>query len=202
MIQRKALWAFLIAMGIFSSCSNNNKPSADGGSSAGTVANSSNGRIAYVNVDSLEEHYTYWKTRKQEMLAEQAAIESELQRSAGQLQNDFAAMQRKAQAGTLSEAEGQAAQQRLGQMQQALESRRNTLAEQLQKKQMDFSAELQKNIDDYLAVYNKDGKYDYILSYSRSGSILFANKTLDITADVVKGLNEAVSKADTTQKAK
>jgi outer membrane protein len=87
-------------------------------------------------------------------------------------------------------------------MQRALEARRNTLSEQLQKKQLDFSTQLQKNIDDYLATYNKDGKYDYILSYSRSGSILFANKALDITDDVLKGLNETAPKADTSKKAK
>lgn len=204
--QRLAAMALIIVTGIFSSCNNNknNTVANAGGSNNTSAANagSSNGKIAYVNVDSLEEHYAYWKNRKQEMLAEQAAIESELQRSAQQLQNDLMAAQQKAQAGTLSEAEGRATEQRLGQMQRALEARRNTLSEQLQKKQLDFSTQLQKNIDDYLAVYNKDGKYDYILSYSRSGSILFANKALDITDDVLKGLNETAPKADTSKKAK
>jgi outer membrane protein len=31
--------------------------------------------------------------------------------------------------------------------------------------------------------------YDYILSYSKDGSILFADKTLDITQDIIKGMN-------------
>lgn len=193
--------AGLIAVLTFSAC-NNNKSATPGGSTAPAATTAASGRIAYVNVDSLEQHYAYWKTKKQEMMAEQAGIESELQRSAQQLQNDFAAMQQKARSGALSETEGRAAEQRLAQMQQALETRRNTLSEQLQKKQLDFSQELQKNIDDYLATYNKDNKYDYILSYSKSGSILFANKALDITEDVLKGLNAAAPVTDTTKKAK
>jgi outer membrane protein len=90
----------------------------------------------------------------------------------------------------MSEAEGKAAQQRLGQMQQSLETRRTTLGEQLQQKQLAFTEKLQKNIDEYLAIYNKDNKYDFILSYSKVGQILYANKALDITDDVLKGLNE------------
>jgi len=201
-IQRQGIYTLALAAGItvWSACNNKNpQPAA---AAAVTAPGTGTGRIAYINVDSLEEHYTYWKTKKQEIMAEQASIESELQRSAQQLQSDVAALQQKARSGSLSEAEGQAAQQRLGQMQQSLESRRATLSEQFQKKQLDFSTALQKNIDDYLAVYNKDGKYDYILSYSRSGQILFANKALDITNDVVKGLNESTPKSDSTANTK
>lgn len=150
----------------------------------------SSSKIAYINVDTLQEKYAFWKTQSDAIEAEQAKIESELQRSAQQLQNDIAMFQQKAQSGNLSEAEGAAAQKRLAQMQQSLETRRASLGEQLQAKQIAFSEELQKNIDEYLAIYNKDNKYDYIMSYTKSGQILYANKALDITEDVLKGLND------------
>ena len=85
-------------------------------------------------------------------------------------------------------------------MQQSLETRKATLSEQLQKKQIAFTEQLQKNIDDYLAIYNKDNKYDFILSYTKTGQILYANNALDITDEVLKGLNEQkVSPIDTTK---
>ncbi len=193
-----AITGFIAIVG-FSAC--NNKPATTTASSS-TIPGTVSGRFAYVNLDSLEEHYTFWKTKKQEMMAQQASIESELQRSAQQLQSDYAAMQQKAKAGTLSQAEGEAAQQRLAQMQQSLESRRATLSEKLQKDQMEFSQTLQKSLDDYLATYNKDNKFDFIFSYTKAGAILYANKALDITNDVIKGLNATTPSATTTDAAK
>jgi outer membrane protein len=177
-----------------SSC-NNNKTTTVNGATGSTAVNTSENstatsRMAYVNVDTLQEKYTFWKTEADALEAEQAKGEAEIQAAAQKLQNDYMDLQRKAQAGTLSESEGQAAQQKLGQMQQNLENRRTTLSNQLQKKQIDFSEKLQKNIEDYLEIYNKDKKYDFIFSYTKSGNILHANKGLDITSEVLKGLNE------------
>lgn len=179
------LSAGIVTLSIITSCNNKTGgPTAAGNSSA--VAS---GKIAYVNLDTLQSKYTFWKAEADALTAEQAKIESELQNSAQKLQNDYAAFQQKAQSGNISEAEGRATQQRLAQMQQSLESRRTTLGEQLQARQIAFSEKLQKNIDEYLAIYNKDNKYDYILSYTKAGQILYANKTFDITEDVIKGLN-------------
>jgi outer membrane protein len=195
--------AGIIATFTLTAC-NNNKPATSSAAqpASANTGTASSGRIAYVNVDSLEAHYEFWKTKKKEMETHQANVEAELQRSAQQLQSDYANMQQKARAGTLSQTEGEAAQQRLAQMQQSLESRRTTLSDQLLKEQGDFSKELQSRIDAYLADYNKDGKYDYILSYSRASNILYANKSLDITADVLKGLNEAAPAAAAPAKTK
>jgi outer membrane protein len=184
---RLLITAGIVTLAIATSC-NNKTPNAPT-TSAPTGATTS-GKIAYVNVDSLQAKYIFWKTEADALSAEQAKVESELQHSAQQFQQDYAAFQQKVQSGTMSEAEGKAAQQRLGQMQQSLETRRTTLGEQLQQKQLAFTEKLQKNIDEYLAIYNKDNKYDFILSYSKVGQILYANKALDITDDVLKGLNE------------
>lgn len=162
---------------------------------------SSGSRIAYVNIDTLENNYTYLKNKREEIAARQRTMESELERSAQQIQSDVAAAQQKMRAGTLSQADAEAAERRIGQMQQSLQMRRASLSEQLMKEQADFNAELRKRLDDFLTEYNKDGRYDYILSYSEGGAILYTNKALDITADIVKGLNEKTParSADTTK---
>lgn len=188
--------ASFIALTINTSCKNEASKTTPASSNMAAAS----GKIAYVNVDTLQEKYAYWKTESTALAAEQSSLESELQRSAQQLQNDYAAFQQKAQSGNISEAEGKATQQRLAQMQQSLETRRATMSEQLQVKQVAFSEKLQKNIDDFLAIYNKDNKYDYIMSYTKSGQILYANKALDITEDVLKGLNDyKPSTTDTTK---
>jgi outer membrane protein len=194
---RLLMAASIVVLAFNSSCNNKGTSTAAKSNNGAPVT----GKIAYINLDTLQSKYTFWKAEADALAAEQAKIESELQSSAQKLQSDYTAFQQKAQSGNISEAEGRATQQRLAQMQQSLETRRTTLGEQLQARQIAFSEKLQKNIDEYLAIYNKDNKYDYILSYTKAGQILYANKSLDITADVVKGLNEfkSSSASDTSK---
>lgn len=147
-------------------------------------------KIAYVNIDTLESKYEYLKEQRKKFEARQESMKAELQRSAQQLQNDYAAAQRKAQAGTMTEAEQQSTGKRLMQMEQSLKTREEALTVQLMKEQEDFNTKLQQQLDKIIGDYNKDGRYDYILSYTKSGSIMYANKALDITADIVKAMNE------------
>ena len=158
--------------------------------------------IVFVNIDTLEAHYDYLKSKKEDFAKRQEAMQLELQGSAEKMQKDYAELQKKAQAGTLSQSEGQVAQKRLEQMQQSLETRRQALTDQLVKEQEAFNKDLQKRIDSFLVTYNKDKNYDYIMSYTASGSIMYANKQLDITQDVIKGMNDLAKKMDDGTKKK
>ena len=158
------------------------------------------GKLAYVNIDTLEARYELLKTKRQEFKTRQEEMESELQRSYSQMQTDANEVQKKAQANTLTQAEYDAAQKRLMQMQQSLETRKQSLTEQLMKEQEEFNKDLKTRLDAFLENYNKDKRFDFIFSYSGSGSaILFVNKQLDITRDVVDGMN-AGSKDDGKKK--
>ncbi|OSZ79482.1 hypothetical protein CAP35_14895 [Chitinophagaceae bacterium IBVUCB1] len=164
-----------------------NKPAANSKISA----NAATSRIAYVNIDTLEANYEYLKEQRKKFEARGEAMKAELERSAQQLQNDYAAAQRKAQAGTMTEAEQQSIGKRLMQMEQSLKTREEALTVQLMKEQEEFNKTLQEQLDKVLTVYNKDKRFDYILSYTKNGTIMYADKALDITQDVVKAMNEA-----------
>ncbi|HET8572350.1 MAG TPA: OmpH family outer membrane protein [Edaphocola sp.] len=148
-------------------------------------------RIAYVNIDTLEAKYTYYKEAKDAFDKKQAAVEAQLRASAEKLQSEYLGLKKKAQAGTLSQAEGEAAEKRLAEMQQDLEAKRQSLTADLLKDQQAFTDKLQGQLDSFIAEYNKDKHYDYILSYAKGGSILLANPKLDITEDVLKSMNDA-----------
>jgi len=196
--------ATLIGTLAFSSCHSDKKGEVTTSTTTTTtpLVNGS-GRIAYVDIDTLEAHYTYLKNKKDLFKKRQQDVDAELQRSAEQIQSDYATVQKKAQANTLTQTEYEAAQKRLGQMQQSLETRKQVLTEQLLKEQDDFNKDLQQRLDKFLEEYNKDKHYDYILSYSRGGSILYSNKELNITSDVIKGMNAIVeNNSDTTKKNK
>ncbi len=199
------IFSSVVLLGVlaFGSCnSSHTKETAATSSTTATTTEIGNtsGKIAYVNIDSLEANYELLKTKREQFKARQEQMEGELERSYQQMQNDAANLQKKYEANQLTQAEGEAAQKRLMQMKQSLETRKQALTEQLMKEQETFNRDLKTRLDAYLEEYNKNKHFDYILSYSASGSsILYANKQLDITKDVVAGMN-ASAKNDANKK--
>ena len=167
---------------------------ATAGKGEATAGGSS--RVAYVDIDTLEANYEYFKTKKADFTKRQAAIENELQRSAQQLQNQAADFQKKVQSGGFaSQAEMEPAGRKLQQMEQSLNTRRESLAAGLMKDQETFNQDIQDRLDAFLTEYVKGKDIDYVLSYSKSGSILYADKNLDVTQEVIAGMNAAIKEA-------
>lgn len=192
----------LAGLSLISACNTNTKSTTPETTVATSPAVTGSGKIAYVNVDTLETRYELLKTKREEFKQRQDQMENELQRSYDQMQSDAQEVQKKAQANTLTQSEYEAAQKRLGQMQRSLETRKQALTEQLLKEQNEFNQDLKTRLDAFLTEYNKTKHYDYILSYSASGSsIIYVNKDLDITKDVVGGMN-ASAKNDANKKNK
>jgi len=157
--------------------------------------------IAYIDIDTFEANYNMLKSKKEEFSKRKDAMGAELNRSANQLQNDVRDFQQKAQ--TMSQAEGEAKQKKLIQIQQSLETRKATMEEQFAKDQFEFNETLHKELDAFLEEYNADKSYDYIFSYQRTNpQIMYANKSLNITQDVIKGMNARTPPAKSTAKAK
>lgn len=173
----------------FTACTNDNKANSSS-SALGQSSPKGGSVIAYINLDSLEANYEYLKSERSKFEQRQEGMKAELERSAQQLRNDYANAQRKMQSGTMTQAEAQTVEKRLMQMQESLKTREEALTVQLMKEQDEFNKKLQDQLDKVLADYNKDKKYDYILSYAKGGSIMYANKDLDITNDVLKAMNE------------
>lgn len=153
------------------------------------------GRVAFVDIDTLEANYDYFKKKKAEFETRQKSIDAELEKMANSLQNEYMTLQKKAQNNELSQTEGESAQQSLVQKQQELELKRQNLGNKYLKDQEIFNKEIHDNLHKYIETYNAEKGYDYILSYSRDGSILYANKGLDVTQDIIRGMNATGSKS-------
>jgi outer membrane protein len=67
----------------------------------------------------------------------------------------------------------------------------NRLNSELAQKQADFMQTMQDSLDNFLAEYNKDKKYDMILN---KATIIHASEKYDITQDVINGLNARYKK--------
>lgn len=168
-----------------------------------TAASGGAVKVAYIDIDTFEAHYENLKAKQEEFRKQKASMETELQRSASQMQADAAEAQRKYQSGSLSETEAAATSKRLQQMQQTLETRSASMSSQFEEKLQAFNRELYNNMHDYLDEYSKEHGYDYVISTSRSNPVvLYGNGAYDITQDVITGMNARAKETKEAAKAK
>lgn len=150
-------------------------------------------RIAYVNIDSLEAHYSYFQEKKAELDKKQQSIQSELSAKAKDIQNDIAKLQKDAP--TLTQAQGEAAQKKILDKRKKLQDREQQLRAEFLQQQQAFNQTLHARLQQFLEKYNKDKNYSYILSYSSALSdILYKDEAYDITEEVISGLNAGTGK--------
>ena len=149
-------------------------------------------KIAYINTDSINEHYAYIADFTKVLRNKKATLEGQMQSMTAKFQAEYEAFQQSAQAGVAPQAELQKQQASLERQQQELSNKElqmQNLGVELEEKNM----ELNKSVKDYLLKIN-NGRFDYILSYSDlMPTILLTNPKLDITPEVLKGINDEYS---------
>lgn len=154
-----------------------------------SASNLADAKIAYINTDSINEHYAYIADFTKVLKSKKSVIESQMQTLTTRFQKDYESFQQSAQAGIASEADLMKQKTNLERQQQDIankELQMQNLGIELEEKNI----ELNKNVKDFLAKYN-NGKFDYVLSYSDMiPTILLVNPKLDITNDILKGINQ------------
>ncbi len=180
----------------FTACNKQPKPTdkvkSNGLPQAG--ATKQGGDVAFIDIDSLATQYDYCKEGQKALEAKQNTYRNQLNQKGQSLQNAMMAFQKKIQEGRFtSESEAKAEQLRLQKQQQQLQQFQEKIEREMQTAAQKYQQVLRDSINSYIKDYNKDGRFKMILSKS-GDNILYADKSLDITADVVAGLNKRYSK--------
>lgn len=157
-----------------------------------TKSTAGNAPIAYVELDSLNEKITYIKEKRRALEAEQKVIESEWQRSMRSLEAQRDNFVKRGDA--ITQAEAEKFQGQLIEQQQKIEANKQNAAQRLSEKSYVFMDDIQTKLKTFLKEYNKDQRYMYILT-SGTGLdyMIYRDSTLNITDDVIKGMNEKMS---------
>jgi outer membrane protein len=147
-------------------------------------------KIVYINSDVLNEKYDFVKDLTSAAQEKQQRLESSYQAKAQKFQKDYAELQQKASQGLLSENQSAAAQEDLRKRKEELdkmEAQQQSLVEGIQKS----NEEVRKTVVEYVKEYNKKANYNYILTHTNGpgGVLVFANDSLDITNEILDGLN-------------
>ncbi len=148
------------------------------------------GNIAYVQIDTLLNNMKMYKDISDEVAKKQKKMETEFSNKYKNFQDQVNDFQNKVQKGLLTSREAQELDQQLSGKRSDLENQRNDYLRELQEENAVSQNKVIDYIQNYLKDFNSDNKYEYILSYSFGGGVLFADNRLDITREVLKGINE------------
>lgn len=155
-------------------------------------------KIAYVEMDSLITQYQLYKDYEEELTRKGTNIQSTLAQKQRTLEQHAAAMQKKYESnGFTTRDELERAQNSIQAEQQQLQELADRLQTDFAQEQARVNQEARDSIQAFLRAYNKTKKYDYVL-VKAGDNMLIANPKMDITKEVIKGLNKRYKKSRKT----
>lgn len=146
----------------------------------------SNFKIAYFEMDSIENNYEYLKEVRNELRKIEQTKTEELTLLKNKNKAKLQAYQKKGN--TMTQEEIARANEELMRLENELKTQEQIKMGELQDESIKKMQVVKKTIEDYLAEYNKDKHFAYILS-SSSDLIYLKDTAFDITSEILKGLN-------------
>ncbi len=152
------------------------------------VGNTPTGKIAYINIDELNEKSLEINDMINNAKKRRNNIEGILENLNMQYQKKMEDYQSSAKAGIATQSEMQMKEKEI----LAIEKEAQNKQLQMENLTLDISEKsnaFQKNVKNYLIKWN-EGRFDYILSYSEAApSMLLGNTSLEITQEIIDALN-------------
>ena len=146
-------------------------------------------KIAYIDVDSLLANYTFYQDLAEEMTRKEENYRLALTEEANKWQKDVEDHQKKIVNGVYSSNErAQSEENRLAKRQQALQEKSDKYTQELLAERDANSQKISETVDNFVREYNKTHGYNMIIS---KASLLYADEGLNITAEILDGLNAA-----------
>ena len=185
---KKYIFSALAIAAMMVSCNNaspkmDEQPAAGNGSGEGM-------KIAYVEVDSLMTQYDFAKDYSVTLQKKSINARNTLTQKGNALQaavNNF--QQKINNNGFQSREQAASVQAAIERQQRDLQELQARLEGELANETAKFNEALRDSLQNFLKSYNEDKKFDLILSKA-GDNILMGNKKLDITQDVINGLNK------------
>jgi outer membrane protein len=156
-------------------------------------ANTPANTIVFVNSDSLLNNYDYYKAVKAKLQTLSQQAQTEIATKGQAFQKEVAAYQKTAS--SLTPMQKAATEKRLAKKQQDLQALGQNTNQQLQEEEANQNSKLYDRIATYLKAYTKLKGYKIVLTYSKANpSMLYGDDSLDVTKEVVAGLNDEYKK--------
>jgi outer membrane protein len=149
-------------------------------------------RIAYFEMDSIENSFSMVKDVKRELGKEEERMNNEMASLEKSYRNKIALFQKQAQTG-MSQVQSESANREVLQLQESIRGRKQELDSKYQDLYMRKMRDVKTKIEDFLKDYNAQKGFSYILAYE-PGLFYYRDTAYNITNDVILGLNQLYKK--------
>ncbi|MFA5328776.1 MAG: OmpH family outer membrane protein [Prolixibacteraceae bacterium] len=150
-------------------------------------------KIAYIKVDSLVVNYDFAQEMHDDFTRQQDSYTKEYGEKRTRFESQATAFQEKVQrGGFLSQESAMQERDRLMGEEQQITRLDQELSTKLAQMQADNNKQLLDSVMNYLKIYNKDRKYNYIFN---AAEVLIGDETHNITKEILIGLNARYSKS-------
>jgi outer membrane protein len=146
-------------------------------------------KIGYINTDSLRANYKLYDELIAKLRGRERKYEKELSTKSAAFEKEVMEFQKKAP--TMTQFEGQMKQKELGKKEKDLYDLQEKFAVKFQNEQTKLDEEFQNTVNSFIKNYNTKVGYNLIIGASKMGNVVLDyNEGLNITNEVVSGLNE------------
>ncbi|MDR1199179.1 MAG: OmpH family outer membrane protein [Prevotellaceae bacterium] len=195
---RKAYIFTLIV--ILSSCGGNGsknieKTTSDSINSSIPVLKAEKGDMVFVRMDSIINSFDMYHDLRKIYEEDVTKADTDLRTKAESFRKEVADFQEKTDKGLITRSQAEQEQGRLLRRQQNLEEEQNRVRNELGEKEVVLLNQIHNAIMVYVNRYNEEKGYSMIISTSGTSSVLYGNPGLDITGDIIKGINEEYIKS-------
>jgi outer membrane protein len=158
-------------------------------------ASASKGDIVYVDLDRILMEYDMANDLRSVVETKVQNIEAEVTRRGKKLENDVIEFQNKIDKGLMTRSVAEAQSQKLQQQEAEFNNYAAQKQQEINEEQVVMMNQLADAIQTYLAKYNEEKQYAMILTNSGGSPVITADAALNITDDVLAGLNEEYIKS-------
>lgn len=152
-------------------------------------------KIAYIDVDSLLANYEFSKDLSEQMTQKEENYRLLLAEEMNKFQKEVEDFNKKLQNNVFSSPErAQSEQTRLAKKQQSLQEKSDKYSNDLYLENNQNAQKLSETIDNFIREYNKSRGYNLIIN---KAALMFADDSMDITAEILDGLNAAYTSEST-----
>ncbi len=148
------------------------------------------GDIVYVDLDRILLEYDMANDLRSVVETKVQNIQAEVNRRGKKLENEVREFQNKIDKGLLTRTNAEIQSQKLQQQELEFNNYAAQKQQEIQEEQVVMMNQLGDAIQTYLIRYNEDKQYAMILTNSGGAPVITAEASLDITDDVLAGLNE------------
>ena len=163
------------------------QPAAEDENSAVTAQK---GDIVYVDLDKILMDYDMANDLRSVVETKVQNIQAEVNRRGQKFEKEVAAYQEKIQKGLMTRSVAEVQGQKLQQQEIDFNNYAAQKQQEIQEEQVVMMNQLGDAIQTFISKYNEEKQYAMILTNSGGAPVITADAALDITEDVLAGLNE------------